>query len=170
MNAVTPIPQPHSGSRIALLSSKTLGWQGFGAELVNVSAGLHRIPALKHHRVGVHVGAPVKARCVCNERRYSRIQAHGDADVIPAGVDGQWMLTTSACARSGASSSFRPAKIAVAPKASARRAVSRPIRPAPTTSTSVPFASRLLMSLTSVLTTPLVCGFQASVTSAKRLG
>ncbi|AXE96777.1 AraC family transcriptional regulator [Paraburkholderia terricola] len=90
MNAVTPLPQPHSGSRIAVRSSKTLGWQGFGAELVNVSAGSHRIPALKHHRVGVHVGAPVRARCVCQERRYSRIQSHGDADVIPAGLDGQW--------------------------------------------------------------------------------
>ncbi|MFM0340160.1 AraC family transcriptional regulator [Paraburkholderia fungorum] len=90
MSAVTPIPQPHSASRIALRSSKTLGWQGFGAELVSVSAGLHRIPALEHHRVGVHVGAPVRARCLCNERSYSRIQAHGDADVIPAGLDGQW--------------------------------------------------------------------------------
>ncbi|HYS62664.1 MAG TPA: AraC family transcriptional regulator [Paraburkholderia sp.] len=96
MNAVTPMPQPHSGSRIALRSSKTLGWQGFGAELVNVSAGLHRIPALRHHRVGVHVGAPVRARCLCHERRYSRIQSHGDADVIPAGFDGQWS-DESAC-------------------------------------------------------------------------
>lgn len=94
MNAATPLsqlqPPPHSGSRIALLSSQSLGWQGFGAELVNVSAGLHRIPAFKHHRVGVHVGAPVRARCLCNERRHTRIQAHGDADVIPAGLDGQW--------------------------------------------------------------------------------
>ncbi|MFM0737532.1 AraC family transcriptional regulator [Paraburkholderia xenovorans] len=90
MNAVTPIPQPHSGSRIALRSSKALGWQGFGAELVTVSAGLHRIPALQYHRIGVHVGAPVRARCLCNERRFARIQAHGDADVIPAGLEGQW--------------------------------------------------------------------------------
>ncbi|RDJ99863.1 AraC family transcriptional regulator [Paraburkholderia lacunae] len=96
MNAVTPIPQPHSGSRITLRSSKALGWRGFGAELVSVAAGLHRIPALKHHRVGVHVGAPVRARCMCNERRYARIQAHGDVDVIPAGLDGQW-TDESAC-------------------------------------------------------------------------
>ena len=95
MNAVTPIPLPHSGSRIALRSSKTLGWQDFGAELVNVSAGLHRVPAFKHHRVGVHVGAPVKAHCMCNERHYSRIQAHGDADVIPAGLGGQWSDETA---------------------------------------------------------------------------
>src|SRR5580692_6119417 len=39
-----------------------------------------------------------------------------------------------------------------------------------TTSTSVPLSSRFLMSLTSVLTTPFVCGFHASVTSARRLG
>jgi AraC family transcriptional regulator len=90
MNAAIPIPTPLSGSRISLRSSASLGWQGFGAELVGVSAGLHRIPALKHHRVGVHVGAPVKAHCRCNERRLSRLQSHGDADVIPAGLDGQW--------------------------------------------------------------------------------
>jgi len=90
------MPQPHSGSRITLRSSKALGWRGFGAELVSVAAGLHRIPALKHHRVGVHVGAPVRALCMCNERRYSRIQAHGDADVVPAGLDGQWS-DESAC-------------------------------------------------------------------------
>ncbi|XUW92610.1 AraC family transcriptional regulator [Burkholderia sp. M6-3] len=100
MNAVpetrTQIPPAHSGARIALRSSRLLGWQGFGAELVNVSAGVHRIPAFKHHRIGVHVGAPVRAHCRCNEKPHSRIQAHGDADVIPAGLDGQWS-DESAC-------------------------------------------------------------------------
>ncbi|REG49748.1 AraC family transcriptional regulator [Paraburkholderia sp. BL6669N2] len=99
MNAAIPTPVgqplPHSGSRLALRSSRLLGWEGFGAELVNVSAGLHRIPAFNYHRVGVHVGAPVRARCLCNERRHSRIQAHGDADVIPAGLDGQWSDETA---------------------------------------------------------------------------
>jgi AraC family transcriptional regulator len=92
----TPIPQPHSDARVALRSSEAFGWQGFGAELFTAAAGQHRIPALDHHRVGVHVGAPVKANCYCNERRHSRIQAHGDADVIPAGLDGQW-TDESAC-------------------------------------------------------------------------
>ncbi|MCC8404488.1 AraC family transcriptional regulator [Paraburkholderia sp. MMS20-SJTN17] len=92
MNAVTPIPAlaPHSGSRTVVRTSRALGWQGFGAELVNVSAGLHRLPAFRHHRVGVHVGAPVTAHCVCDAQRLTRIQAHGDADVIPAGLEGQW--------------------------------------------------------------------------------
>ncbi|SIT39725.1 Transcriptional regulator, AraC family [Paraburkholderia ribeironis] len=94
MNVATPMtqsqPEPHRGSRIAVYSSKMLGWQGFGAELVKVSAGLHRMPASIHHRVGVHVGAPVNAHCICDERRHTRIQAHGDVDVIPAGLAGQW--------------------------------------------------------------------------------
>jgi AraC family transcriptional regulator len=90
MNAVTPLPMPPSGSRSNLRSSTGLGWNGFGAALLGISAGVHRIPAMQHHRVGVHVGTPVMARCMCNERRYARIQAHGDADVIPAGLEGQW--------------------------------------------------------------------------------
>ena len=90
MNAVSPLPMPLSGSRVNLRSSSGRGWNGFGAALLGISAGTHRIPAMPHHRVGVHVGPPVMARCMCEQRRYSRIQAHGDADVIPAGLEGQW--------------------------------------------------------------------------------
>ncbi len=90
MNAVLPALQPHSGARESLLSSASLGWSGFGAELLGISAGTHRIPAAVEHRVGVHVGAPVRALCRCNGERLARIQAHGDADVIPAGLDGEW--------------------------------------------------------------------------------
>ncbi|WP_087737864.1 AraC family transcriptional regulator [Paraburkholderia piptadeniae] len=90
MNAVNRRLVPHSGARESLRSSASLGWSGFGAELVGVAAGAHRIPAMAHHRVGVHVGAPVRAVCRCNGHRYARIQAHGDADVIPAGLDGEW--------------------------------------------------------------------------------
>ncbi len=90
MNAVTSLPMPLSGSRVNLRSSSGRGWNGFGAALLGISAGTHRIPAMPHHRVGVHVGPPVMARCLCEQRRYARVQAHGDADVIPAGLNGQW--------------------------------------------------------------------------------
>ena len=90
MNAVTPLPMPLSGARVNLRSSTGRGWHGFGAALLGISAGTHRIPAMPHHRVGVHVGPPVMARCMCEQRRYARVQAHGDADVIPAGLEGQW--------------------------------------------------------------------------------
>jgi AraC family transcriptional regulator len=81
-------PFPRLG--LSVQSSAALGWQGFGAELLHIPAGVHRIPAADHHRIGVHVGAPVKANCLCNGRRKPRIQAHGDADVVPAGLDGEW--------------------------------------------------------------------------------
>ncbi|TAL53179.1 AraC family transcriptional regulator [Pandoraea sp.] len=90
MNAASPIALPHSGTRVRLRSSAGLGWHGFGADLMSVSAGLHRIPAMPVHRIGVHVGTPVKAHCRCENQRRARLQAHGDADVIPAGLDGQW--------------------------------------------------------------------------------
>jgi AraC family transcriptional regulator len=90
MNGITSLPLPPSGSRINLRSSGGRGWNGFGAALLRISAGTHRIPAMPHHRIGVHVGPPVMARCSCEQRRYARVQAHGDADVIPAGLEGQW--------------------------------------------------------------------------------
>jgi AraC family transcriptional regulator len=85
----TPL-EPHSGQRRSLVSSAALGWTGFGADLIGVAAGRHRIPGLVHHRAGVHVGRPVRALCRCDGRRSARIQAHGDVDVIPAGLDGEW--------------------------------------------------------------------------------
>jgi AraC family transcriptional regulator len=90
MNAVNPELVPHSGARASLRSSVSLGWSGFGAEMLGIAAGAHRIPAMTHHRVGVHVGAPVRAVCRCDGQRSARIQAHGDADVVPAGLGGEW--------------------------------------------------------------------------------
>jgi AraC family transcriptional regulator len=81
---------PQAGRTVSLRSSAALGWQGFGVEMLGIPAGEHRIPATTHHRIGVHVGTPVKARCLCDGRRVARIQAQGDADVIPAGLDGVW--------------------------------------------------------------------------------
>lgn len=89
MNAITPLallePAP-----VSLRSSEGLGWNGFAATLLGIRAGAYRVPAMAQHRVNVHVGPPVRMNCVCDGRRYSRIQAHGDADVIPAGVPGMW--------------------------------------------------------------------------------
>ncbi len=44
MNAVTPLPLPPSGSRINLRSSTGLGWNGFGAALLGISAGSTGFP------------------------------------------------------------------------------------------------------------------------------
>ncbi|MDS0790615.1 AraC family transcriptional regulator [Burkholderia pseudomultivorans] len=81
---------PDNGVPVSLRSSRGLGWHGFGAALLDIRAGTYRIPAAEHHRIGVHVGGPVRADCVCDGERVSRIQAHGDVDVIPAGLPGRW--------------------------------------------------------------------------------
>ncbi|RDU98995.1 helix-turn-helix transcriptional regulator [Trinickia dinghuensis] len=90
MNASTARSALVDGTRTSLLSSSGRGWNGFGAELLGISAGTHRIAGGEQHRIGVHVGKPVRANCVCDGKRLARIQAHGDADVIPAGMDGVW--------------------------------------------------------------------------------
>ncbi len=78
------------GVPVSLRSSRGLGWKGFGASLLGIRAGTYRIPAADYHRVGVHVGAPARTECISDGQRRSRIQAHGDADVVPAGLPGQW--------------------------------------------------------------------------------
>ncbi|MGU7771860.1 helix-turn-helix domain-containing protein [Burkholderia sp. MR1-5-21] len=90
MNDATLAARPELAVPVSLRSSAKLGWQGFGAALLGIQAGTYRIPAADDHRVGVHVGAPTRADCVCDGQRYTRIQAHGDADVIPAGMPGRW--------------------------------------------------------------------------------
>ncbi|WP_296224341.1 AraC family transcriptional regulator [Ralstonia sp. UBA689] len=89
MHTAAPGPLPDAVPT-RLRSSADLGWRGFAATLLGIRAGTYRVPATEHHRVNVHVGAPVKANCVCDGRRYSRIQAHGDTDVVPAGLAGMW--------------------------------------------------------------------------------
>lgn len=90
MSDATVAAHAAPGVPVILRSSAERGWQGFGAALLGIRAGTYRIPAADDHRVGVHVGAPVRANCSCDGSRQARIQAHGDADVIPAGLPGRW--------------------------------------------------------------------------------
>jgi AraC family transcriptional regulator len=91
MNAPVSRSALAEGTRLSLLSSEGRGWNGFGAELLRISAGSHWIPGGKQHRIGIHMGKPVRANCVCDGKRHARLQAHGDADIVPAGVDGEWV-------------------------------------------------------------------------------
>ncbi|RQQ06000.1 AraC family transcriptional regulator [Burkholderia stagnalis] len=90
MSDATLAAHPAAGVPVILRSSAERGWQGFGAALLGIRAGTYRVPAADDHRVGAHVGAPVRANCACDGSRQARIQAHGDADVIPAGLPGRW--------------------------------------------------------------------------------
>jgi AraC family transcriptional regulator len=73
-----------------LASSAKRGWDGVGAALLRIPAGRHVVPAQAHHRLGMHIGVPVKANCWCDGRRRISLQSHGDAGVVPVGLDGVW--------------------------------------------------------------------------------
>ena len=74
----------------APLTSQGRGWSGLEAEFRHIAAGPTKVAGSLSHRLGVHYGAPVNAYCRCDGRVQRRAQSHGDADVVPAGFDGEW--------------------------------------------------------------------------------
>lgn len=73
-----------------LASSAGRGWRGLEADLVRIPPGRTHISGTPYHRLGIHVGRPVRAQCRCDGREHRRLQKHGDIDVVPAGLDGVW--------------------------------------------------------------------------------
>lgn len=73
-----------------MLSSESRGWAELHCELRQIAPGLTRVPGSAWHRLGVHFGPPVNADCRCDGLRHRRVQSHGDIDLVPAGLDGQW--------------------------------------------------------------------------------
>lgn len=72
------------------LSSRGRGWSGLEAEFHRIPAGSTKVKAMPAHRFGVHYGPSVNAFCRCDGRVSRRVQAHGEADFVPAGLDGEW--------------------------------------------------------------------------------
>ena len=72
------------------LLDESLGTFGIKAERRNIAAGLTYIPATPFHRLGIHIGAPDNASCRCDGRQHRRVQSHGDIDIIPLELDGEW--------------------------------------------------------------------------------
>ncbi|WP_204266198.1 hypothetical protein, partial [Escherichia coli] len=71
-------------------SSRGRGWIGLEAEFGLIRAGLTKVPASLDHRLGIHVGPSVNAACRCDGRVHRRVQSHGDIDIVPAGLAGEW--------------------------------------------------------------------------------
>jgi AraC family transcriptional regulator len=63
---------------------------GASVETCHIRAGATRMPALPHHRLGIHVGPAVNAFCQCDGLSHRRVQSDGDMDIVPAGLDGVW--------------------------------------------------------------------------------
>lgn len=82
---------PEGGKREAkTMQGNWLETIGVGVETRRIAAGLTYVPASLNHRLGIHVGAPVNASCHCDGKRHRRVQSHGDIDIVPAGLDGDW--------------------------------------------------------------------------------
>ncbi|WP_246731071.1 hypothetical protein [Rhizobium laguerreae] len=64
------------------------GWHGLEADLVRIPPGRTHISGTPYHRLGIHVGRPVRAQCRCGGRQHRRLQKHGDIDAVAAGLDG----------------------------------------------------------------------------------
>ena len=73
-----------------LLSSRDRDWKGLDAAFLHIQAGRTHVPGSQTHRLGIHFGRAVNAHCRCDGRHHHRQQAHGDIDVVPAGLDGWW--------------------------------------------------------------------------------
>jgi AraC family transcriptional regulator len=74
----------------APLSSRGRGWTGLETEFLRIRAGSTKVPPSPTHRLGVHYGPSVNAICRCDGRVSRRVQSHGEADFVPAGLEGEW--------------------------------------------------------------------------------
>jgi AraC family transcriptional regulator len=82
---------PAIPSHMTVLSSSAgRGWNGFGAAFVRIPAGRTAVSPQSNHRLGMHIGTPVRANCRCDGRRSAGMQSQGDTNVLPAGIDGVW--------------------------------------------------------------------------------
>jgi AraC family transcriptional regulator len=73
-----------------ILSSSGRGWRGIEAQFIRIPAGATHVASSTWHRLGIHFGRSVNADCRCDGRRHRRVQAHGDIDIVPMGLDGVW--------------------------------------------------------------------------------
>ena len=71
---------------------------GLRVGIFNAPPGVTTLAPLRDHLISIHVGAPVRVACRYAGRAHQRLQAHGDIDVVPAGVAGIWEDETAATA------------------------------------------------------------------------
>ena len=93
MAMISTAAREQAGARRApkiMLSSSGRGWRGIEAEFIRIPAGATYVAPSTWHRLGIHFGRSVNADCQCDGRRHRRVQAHGDIDIVPMGLDGVW--------------------------------------------------------------------------------
>jgi AraC family transcriptional regulator len=83
----SPTPTPASAA-----SYRTVQEDGFRVRLRSDPAGLIEVPAAPNVYVSIHMGRSVEMTCRRGGSCHRGIAVHGDIDIIPAGMPGQWEL------------------------------------------------------------------------------
>lgn len=115
------------------MSDAWLETTGIRVQRWTIAPGAHFIPATPYHRLGIHLGRPVNASCRCDDQRHIRVQSHGDIDIVPAGLDGEWeddgectilrlWLTPALLHRAAEDLDLDPARVRLKPKFQHRNA------------------------------------------------
>jgi AraC family transcriptional regulator len=73
-----------------MATSHERSWTGFDAQVYTTLGGLAQMPPKTHHRVRMHLGAPVHATCRCAGVVQRRRTAPGDLDVVPLAHSAAW--------------------------------------------------------------------------------
>src|SRR5476651_1424902 len=65
-------------------------WTGFEAQLYDTSGGIAEMPPKTHHRVRMHLTAPITATCRCAGIVQRRRMTPGEFDVVPLAHSAIW--------------------------------------------------------------------------------
>ena len=77
-------------------TSEGRAWNGVEAQIYNTMGGFAEMPPKTHHRVRMHLGAPVNGTCRCAGLVKRRQMSPGDFDIVPLAHTASWEEDTPA--------------------------------------------------------------------------
>jgi AraC family transcriptional regulator len=72
------------------VTSEGRGWTGLEAQVYDLSGGFAEMPPKSHHRVRMHLSAPVRSTCRCAGLVQRRDMTPGDLDIVPLAHAATW--------------------------------------------------------------------------------
>jgi AraC family transcriptional regulator len=80
----------NQGHITAAATSEGRSWTGIEAQVYHTLGGFAEMPPKTHHRVRMHIGAPISATCRCAGLVQHRHMIPGDLDVVPLAHSAIW--------------------------------------------------------------------------------
>lgn len=72
------------------LTSEGRSWTGVEAQVYELSGGLAEMPPKAHHRLRMHLSAPIRSTCRCAGLVQRRHMTAGDLDIVPLAHSATW--------------------------------------------------------------------------------